>query len=160
AVDEYSWLYDIGETWKVFIRIAQPRLDHFDVWETTVGELQAFGREIKADLTKVFDPEAPFNPGEKQCRFCKVRARCRAKHDFVHAQTALEFDDEDKLPDPRFLTLDEMVTSWKLHPLFVQHYKDINDELLQVLKAGEAHPEVKLVTGITHRRWKDQAEAK
>ncbi len=160
AVLEYEWLYDIDDSWTVVIRIAQPRLDHFDVWTVPLVELRAFGEQIKRELTEVFNPDAPFNPGEKQCKFCKVSARCKAKHEHIHAQVALAFDDEDRLPDPRLLSTDELVQAWKLHPLFEDHYKAINTELLATLKAGEEHPEVKLVAAVTHRRWLDEINAK
>lgn len=160
AIDEYDYLYGFKDDWKVVVRIHQPRLDHLDVWETTVGELQEFGYEIKRQLTEVFNPDAPFNPGEKQCRFCKVAGRCRAKHEYIHAQRALQFDDEDKLPDPRLLTIEELAHAWKLHPLFEQHYEAINKELFDAMKAGAEAPDLKLVTAMTHRVWVDQEEAK
>lgn len=160
AVLEYEWLYGIDDSWTVVIRIAQPRLDHFDVWTIGLAELRAFGAEIKAQLTEVFNPDAPFNPGEKQCKFCKASARCRPKHEYVHAQTALAFDDEDKLSDPRLLSMEELAQAWRLRPLFEQHYKAMNDELLAAMKAGVEAPDLKLVTGITHRRWKDPVQAK
>lgn len=160
VVDEYEWQYGIDETWKVVIRICQPRLDHFDVWETTVGDLQAFGREIKLQLEQVFNPDAPFNPGEKQCRFCKASARCKAKHEYIHALTALAFDDVDGFQSPHLLSMEDLAAAWQLHPLFEQHYDAINAELLAAMKNGVEAPGVKLVNALTKRRWLDQEAAR
>ena len=160
TIDEHTWEYGIEDDWTVVVRIHQPRLDHLDVWSTTVGELMEFGAQIKAELTEVFNPDAAFNPGEKQCRFCKASAVCRAKHEFVHAQRALQFDDEDKLPDPRLLSMEELAEAWMRHPLFNQHYQAINEELLNAMKSGEEAPGLKLVEATTHRRWNDPIAAK
>lgn len=160
VIDEFDYLYGFEDDWAVVIRIHQPRLSHLDAWHTTVGELREFGLQIKAQLTEVFNPDAPFNPGEKQCRFCKASARCRAKHEYIHSQIALQFDDEDALPDPRLLSMEELAEAWRRHPLFEQHYKAINEELLNAMKAGTPAPGLKLVAAVTHRRWNDPIEAK
>ena len=160
AVDEYDWLYDFDDDWTVFVRIHQPRLDHLDVWKTTIGELRAFGEQIKLELTEVFNPDAPFNPGEKQCRFCKAASRCKAKHEYVHSIAALAFDDEDQLTDPRLLTNEDLAEAWQRYPLFKQHYEAIVTELLHLMKNGEPAPGLKLVVGNTHRQWKDPVAVK
>ena len=160
AIDEYDYLYGFEDDWTVFVRIHQPRLNHLDVWKTTVGELRAYGLEIKTQLGEVFNPDAPFNPGEKQCRFCKAAGTCRAKHEYVHALTALDFDDIDGLPDPRLLTMEELAEAWQRHPLFKQHYEAIDKELYNAMKAGEQAPGLKLVEGLTHRQWIDEDAAK
>jgi hypothetical protein len=162
VIEEYAWEYGIDETWKVFVRISQPRLDHFDVWETNVAELLAFGAEIKTQLERVFDPNAEFNPGEKQCRFCKASARCKAKHKYIHDQRALDFEDESAgvFESPSLLTMEELAEAWRRYPLFAQHYEAIEAELARSMKAGQKAPGLKLVNAMTHRRWKDEDKAR
>lgn len=75
VIEEYDWLYDFD---KVVVRIMQPRLDHFDVWETTVGELREIGRYLLERFTLALQPDAPFGPTEKACKFCKAKATCPA----------------------------------------------------------------------------------
>lgn len=160
AVDEYAWEYGIDETWTVVVGICQPRLDHFDTWETTVADLLEFGAEIKAQLEKVFDPEAAFNPGEEQCRFCKAAARCKARHEHIFNQRAMLFDDETGLTNPRLLTTEELAVAYQRRPQYDAHMAAIAEELLHVMQTGEEAPGLKLVEAKTHRRWKDEDEAK
>lgn len=160
AVDEFGWEHGIDDSWTVAIGICQPRLDHFDTWELTVGELLAFGAEIKAQLEKVFDPSAPFNPGEEQCRFCKAAARCKARHEYIFEQRAMLFDDETGLTNPRLLTNEELAEAFRLRPQYDAHMKAIAEELLHVMQSGEEAPGLKLVEARTHRKWKDDGAAK
>jgi hypothetical protein len=155
AWEEYDWIYGFK---KIVVRIAQPRLDHYDTWETTVEEALALGKEIKIKLADVFDPLADFNPGEKQCRFCKASARCKAKHDYVHS--TIRFENEDVFLSPSLMTPEELAEAWKRWPMFQQHYDAIRAEVLETLKAGVELPDLKLVNAVTHRRWKDRQAAK
>ena len=69
--DEWDWAYDIK---KFTLRICQPRLGHFDSWEITTKELLKFGEYVRERATLALQPDAPRLAGEKQCRFCKVKA--------------------------------------------------------------------------------------
>src|SRR5690606_31016918 len=75
AWKEYDWLYNFKH---VVIRIAQPRRNHFDVWDLTVEELLEWGDKIKERLTLVFAPDPPFQASEKGCKFCKAAYKCAA----------------------------------------------------------------------------------
>lgn len=154
---KYNWIYDFQ---RVIIRIAQPRLDHFDVWELSVAELLAFGAEIKADLSRVWDPDAPFNPGEKQCKFCKVAARCRPLHDHINRIRGIGFEDETVAVNPNLLTNEELVEAWRTRNLVLTHFDAIARVMMQEMLRGEEMPGVKLVQGVTHRKWKDEGAAK
>ena len=161
---EYDWIYGFE---KVVIRIIQPRLDHVDVWELTVDEMLEWGAQIKADLTKVFDPKAAFGPGEKQCKFCKVSGRCKPQEVFIHSITALAFDDESKdglaPPDfannPNILTFDEMEEAWRMLPLLKLRMEAIETRVRNALMDEEPFPGLKLVEGNTHRKWHSEKKA-
>ena len=162
VVNEYAWEYGIDDSWTVRIRICQPRLNHLDVWETTVGELMRLGEEQKARLTLVFDPDAEFNPGEKQCKFCKVRARCKALRDATVGLVATGFEDETEktFSSPHLLEPEELVEAYLAHPLYKLRFEAIEAEILSSLKGGFGMPGLKLVNAMTHRRWKDESLAK
>lgn len=81
-------LYALGALWKfdteskitkIVIRIGQPRLDHFDEWETDRDTLLMFAGEAKVKMAQAWAINAPRRPGDKQCRFCRVRGSCTAR---------------------------------------------------------------------------------
>lgn len=157
---EYDWIYAFR---KIVIRIAQPRLGHFDVWELTVEELLAWGARIKKRLELVFSSDAEFNPGEKQCKFCKVAARCRPLAEYVHDNRALGFEDEDRrtYTDVALLSDEELEHAWRMRPMLIIRFDAIKRELLRTVMTGNAETlGVKVVASVTHRRWKDEGEVK
>lgn len=162
AIEEYGWMYGIDDSWTVCIRIHQPRIGNFSEWDLTVGDLRAFGALIKADLTKVWDPDAPFNPGEKQCKFCKVNARCKARLDWVHNQVGYEFDDETQEPknDPRLMTDEELVAAYKKWPMFKALHAAQAKEITRMFASGLPVPGLKQVAGKQVRSWADKEAAK
>lgn len=155
---EYDWIYNFE---KVVIRIAQPRLDHFDVWELTVEELLAYGEDIKQRLGLVFVENPPFGPSEKGCKFCKVAARCKPLAQHIDSHRALLFDDETQdFIDTKLLTTEDLAAAWKLHPLVNLRYDAIEREISQCLRDNVEVPGLKLVEARTHRQWNDQLVAK
>ena len=157
---EYDWIYKFE---KVIIRIAQPRLGHFDVWELTVAELLWWGKHLKVKLTAVFDPTAEFNPGEKQCKFCKVAARCRPLAQYIHDNRALGFENEETktYTDVSLLSDAELEDAWRKRAMLIIRFDAIKREMLRTLMHGNGERlGLKVVTSVTHRRWKDEGEVK
>lgn len=75
ALFAWDWLYDIQT---VTIRICQPRLQHFDVWQTTREELFAFAEYAKERFALAWDRQAKRYPSEKACQFCAAKVKCPA----------------------------------------------------------------------------------
>lgn len=84
-----AMLYALGALWEmeekyetrfdeIEIRIAQPRLDHFDEWEVGRDELMEFAGWAKARMALAWQLNAPRVAGVKQCEFCKVKSSCAA----------------------------------------------------------------------------------
>lgn len=74
----YEWdhKYDFQT---ILIRIAQPRLHHFDEWEVTRAELLEFAEYVKVRAPLALDVNAPRSPSPKACRWCRVAASCTAR---------------------------------------------------------------------------------
>ena len=62
-------------TQRVVIRIRQPRvMGGGSTWETTVGFLRQWCEEVVVPkIAEINEGRGVFQPGEKQCRFCKAR---------------------------------------------------------------------------------------
>lgn len=82
-------LYALGALWemekkygvrfeKIEVRIAQPRLDHFEEWSCDRDELLEFAGWAKARMALAWSVHAPRVAGQKQCEFCRVRPSCAA----------------------------------------------------------------------------------
>jgi len=70
---------EIGDDALVTICIVQPRIDHISEWGITVGDLVHWGDTVvKKKAGEAWTGQMKFNPGEKQCRFCKASATCKA----------------------------------------------------------------------------------
>jgi hypothetical protein len=155
ALDEYGWMYN---TKRVRIRIAQPRLDHFDTWELSVEELLEWGEKIKKRLELVFVDNPPFGPTEKGCKFCKAAAKCVALADYIHESRACHFDDETV--DVKLLPVEALVEAWKKRDLVKLRYDAIEKELYATLWHGQTAPGLKMVAGRGgNRTWRDEDEA-
>ncbi len=80
AYEVYKILYQVK---KVHLAIVQPRLfDGASEWTCPLGELLEFGEYVKEKAAIAFEGQGEFNPGEKQCRFCRAKAQCRARSDY------------------------------------------------------------------------------
>jgi len=81
--------YDMLHKWeKVKVCIHQPRMDHYDEWIYTAQELREFITEIAPVANFAYDLyqhgtaaqiRSAMVPGETQCRWCPIRAKCPAR---------------------------------------------------------------------------------
>lgn len=155
------------------IRIAQPRLNHFDSWTITRSQLLEFAAWAKERMHLAWRLDAPRTPGEKQCQWCKVSNNCVARaalaakvsgdvfadlidttvslEDAQRFKDDLEFTLHPKLPNPMELTTEQM--SWMLNWRgFVDSFwKGLADEIELRAKRGEKIPYRKLVEGRSNR---------
>jgi hypothetical protein len=74
--DEWDWFYSFQ---RITIRICQPRLNHFEVWETTREELLKFAEYLKIRAAAAWVKDAPRTPSPKGCLWCRVQDDCPAK---------------------------------------------------------------------------------
>lgn len=98
----------LGSFEKVTLVICQPRIDHIDVWDTTLERVMQHAQELKDAMGLVLKAierndrgehvNSYLAPSEKACTFCKAEAQCPALAKLV-AQTV--FDDFEALDDPQ-----------------------------------------------------------
>lgn len=156
VINEYDWLYDFE---RIIIRINQPRLNHFDVWETTKQELLEIGEYIKSRYEIALQPNAPFGASDKGCQFCKVKHKCA--HLAQEVRDMFDFEDDATLEDVRteaaFLTLERQVELYKMRALFKLWIGAVEADIIKKLASDQdSVPGLKLVAGRSSRYWRDE----
>lgn len=156
--DEWSWCYDIK--W-VVIRICQPRLDHYDVWECSVEDLIEFGKTARKQMEFVLSGEATCTAGEKQCRFCPVSGQCATEKAAVDALTAGDFDafEETKHAKPELMTIDDLDRVVAEKKLIKGWLAKVEGVLIQRILNGSKAPSQRVVEGRAIRQWKNADDA-
>ena len=144
ALNEYDLLYDIE---LVRMTIIQPRLDHLSGYEIEADKLRDWGENTVKPLAKLaYEGKGEFNPGEKQCKFCKARYKCRARAEKNLELAKYEFKNTNDLTN---IEISDILN--KL-PEFESWVKDIKDGALKAALEGESFPGWKVVEGRSSRK--------
>lgn len=142
--------------YRVILHIVQPRAGGISSWETTVADLLRWATDVVVPAAKLaLSDNAPFCPGEKQCRFCGIRSTCRARMEA--AQAVKDNPMFGKLPPVLSdlevgdaITMGRQVADW---------LAKLEDYTKGKLENGGKIPGFKLVAGRTSRAWDDQNQA-
>lgn len=175
AFDQFSAL---GDYTRVSWCIHQPRLAHVDGAECDVAALIGWAsNELRpaadAALT-IYDSrrtEPPtleqLNPGEKQCRFCKAKAKCPALQNFVVSTVADDFVDLTQPIAPQLANaVGRVENSDGAHVANLMGAIDLIESFCKAVRAkaetellaGREVPGYKLVQGKKgNRQWGDAA---
>lgn len=145
----WSWAYDIQ---KVRMTIFQPRLDNISSDTMTVTDLLEWAEnELEPKAKLAWEGKGEFNPGEKQCRWCKAAATCRAR-----AEYQMELAKHDFAPPP---TLDESEIADILTrlPEFKAWVKEVEDYAQDAaVNRGVHFPGYKVVEGRSNCKYGDE----
>lgn len=175
---EWDWFYDFQE---IVIRIAQPRLEHFDEWVIDRERLLEFAEYAKCRAHDAWRLDAPRRPSESACQWCKVKATCPAAAKMSIDLMAAAFDSvgnditaasmsefredylsltvEPSLADIGSLTVDEMVVLYEFRKMAEGWWAALAAELYRRAVDGEPIPRHKLVESRSHRVFTDEPEA-
>ena len=151
-LDMYGLLYDMQT---FHLHIIQPRIDNISDWTVSREKLLEFGEFVRKQSSLAYDGAGDYVPGEKQCRFCRAKAQCRAR---AQENVRLAFSpDLGKIPPlisadeaGAYLTQGEDVERW---------LSDLKDWALGECLAGNSVPGWKAVEGRGSREWSDQDAA-
>ena len=144
ALDTFSGLYDIS---RVRLSIFQPRRSNVDSWDISKEDLLKWADEVLAPTARLaYEGGGEFHAGE-HCRFCKVKAACRARADYSMDLAKYEF-----APPP---TLDEAEIAAILPQIddLVSWADDVKTYALSKALSGTKYPGWKLVEGRSNRRY-------
>ncbi|NLH94335.1 MAG: DUF2800 domain-containing protein [Candidatus Cloacimonetes bacterium] len=155
--DTLEWLASCPVEF-VEVIIVQPRRDSIVSKTFTVDELKAWVAEVRPKVEAAYAGGAPAVPGE-HCRWCRVRATCAERREFIQSSAAMVFADGCK---PEVDTMNEavIVQVFKHIPLIEQYLKDIETWVAdQSHERGHALPGLKFVEGRATRTIVDEAGA-
>lgn len=180
----YDHLYHFE---KIVIRICQPRLGYFGVWETTRAELLRFMQFVMDRAPLAMDPNAPRTPGPKQCQFCRVRKTCPALLAYAEEMLADVFTDLtatngtydaetmdrvvetisdpvilpfERVCNPRDIPIHALEKILPMRRIVEGWFEDIANYLTEAAVVDEAVLRVyKVVEGRTNRQFIDEAKA-
>lgn len=182
ALEEFGMLGEYKQIRKV---IHQPRIGHHSEEVVTIAELEEFEQKVKngvahiraleigledGDGGAIADFEGSFNPGEKQCQWCKAKAVCPALANHLMETMLGEFENLDEVdlqtavPQATAQIVsyenDRLSKFYAAIPLFENWIKAVDAAVHEKLHAGEVVPGFKLVEGRKgSRKWSDDKEA-
>ena len=152
-----EWLSEV-EIDRVRVTIFQPRRGHVVSKTFTVEELTAWVNEITPKVRAAFSGAGVAKPGD-HCRWCKVRATCAERREFIKASAAMDFADGCK-PAIEDKDEEELVRIFKNIPLIQQYLKDVETWVAdQSHERGHALPGLKFVEGRATRYITDPVAA-
>lgn len=167
---QYDELFEFQE---IVIRIAQPRLDHFDEWVITRDTLLERAAWLKERAHAAWCKDAERKPGAKQCQWCKVKKDCAAYAVFAERMVDGIFEDLDspvtasdisgmveRMDDGTFnlrpvdkgsLTVAQKALLLPYRKMVEGWFADIAEDLEQRAINGEMVPGYKVVAGKSNR---------
>lgn len=143
--DEYPEIKEVEYT------IVQPRLDSITTDGTSIGRLVDWANYfVKPKAKKAWSGAGEFVAGD-HCQFCRAKATCRARSDFVNELASLEFR------EPALLTDDELEMAFSRAGQLRSYVSDLEYYFTErAINQGVTPPGYKLVTTKTHRRISDE----
>lgn len=149
---------------RIVLRIAQPRLDHFPVWETDYQSLMVFAEETREKAREAWSANAVYSPDPKSCRFCPAKATCRALADDVNSLIDDAFGGTPsspnvEIPVPGMTTVAEREEILRWRPTIDAWMKAIQQDLFDRADGGDDLQHFKIVEGRKSRTWRDPRAA-
>lgn len=152
---------------RFLLRIDQPRVTgRGSEWYVELDELLEFAEEVEAAVLRTLDPNAPLNPGPKQCQFCRAsrNLKCEAQDQFVLDLLGLSFDDLDDEEKLKLIATDGMTPERRAkiiaHASMISSWiNNVKAVSLQQALNGEPDPGFKAVATEGDRAWVSEQQA-
>lgn len=117
---------------------------------------------LAAELTNASAPDAPLNPGEKQCKYCRAKGGCAVHANYVMKEvnvmfapvtTPLDLVQQSADKNPTTMDNDQLRQILEAAPLLRQLIESVEEEAQRRLQAGQKVEGLKLVHGRGSRVW-------
>lgn len=157
--NEQMMLYALGalkaaaskDITNIRMTIAQVRLDHYDTFEMSKGELLDWAEKVLKPAAKAAIQGVGKQVIGSWCGFCPVKARCRAQRDAILA-------DFDEKPEPLLLSDEEIVDLIGKIDTYKSWIESVNKYVYDRAIQGHKWEGYKLIAGRTSRVIKDEAK--
>lgn len=157
--NEQTMLYALGalkaamsqNITNIRMTIAQVRLDHYDTFEMSKGELLDWAEKVLKPAAKAAIQGKGKQVIGSWCGFCPVKAQCRAQRDAILA-------DFDEKPEPLLLSDEEIVDLIGKIDTYKSWIESVNKYVYDRAIQGHKWEGYKLVAGRTSRVIKDEAK--
>jgi hypothetical protein len=152
---------------EIKMTIIQPRLrlsgrSGIDSHTMTIAEFAVTYPLIMRQAEATDDPDAPFVPGEVQCKYCAHAGNCSAMFEHTMAKAGIKFDDLSESAakvEPKSMTDEHLISVLEAAPLLRQIIENAEEEALKRMTNGEQLPGFKVVRGRGQRAWNDDPVA-
>lgn len=140
-----------GEFDELWIVILQPKAGGVKKARVSMAQVRQFMDEARDAVRLALSADAPFRPGESQCRYCRASGACKA-------QVTAEFEAIEEVEDPNLLG-DAELSSWlgKVDEI-IATAKAMKSVAIGRLQAGRKVPGYELDTGSGRAKWRDEEE--
>lgn len=144
-----SWVYQIDN---VRMTIYQPRLDSISTDAMTSEDLLAWAdTELKPKAALAWEGTGDFNPGEHQCKWCKIAATCRARAEHQLQLAAYDF------AQPPTLTPEEVADVLTRLPDLLAWADQVKAYAMDAaINKGLRFPGFKVVEGRSNRKYTNE----
>lgn len=147
AFEKFGLMYDIR---RVILVIAQPRRNNFSTFEISIADLYDWAENVLVAKAQIaWRGEGEQVPGD-WCKFCKVKAQCRALAEERFKVTQHDF------AEPYLLTDEEIAELLSTAPLIKEWLNGLESYALNTALSGKKWPGYKLVAGQSRRKWLDE----
>lgn len=160
-----GWMLD-REFDVIRIAIHQPRVnDDPSEWDVTAAELDEWEEYFQTKAQEAMAEDAPFNPGEAQCKWCRAKNLCRARRDYAMQIALFDFDQEldvwaenseTSMPKPSLMSLEEVAALMPHLDAVAKWCREVKDFAYAEAMAGRPIGGYKLVAGSKSRAWRDE----
>lgn len=159
TVDQYSLFSEFD---RAVFGVLQPRLDHHDTSELTIGQLEGWRDRLKSAAHDTRQPSPRLSAGD-WCRFCPVKANCPALHEKALTIAKAVFDDGQLVDKETRIELDQwpdvrLAEILRQAPMIRSYLEAVEKEAFRRLDAGLPVEGYKLVIGKSPpRKYVDEA---
>lgn len=152
AYDKYSIMYNIKD---VELHIIQPRINNISSWRISIDELLTWAEETVIPAAKAaFNGEGKLQAGD-WCKFCKVKARCRALYKANIEMAKYDFAN----PCDELLTDDEIADILDKTPKLIEWANSVVEYATEeAINNGRIWPGHKLVEGRSTRKFSNESD--